>query len=148
MMLQFVSNVFNVYFQSIVAIHESEQSPKTNINHAETPNSAKTRSRKVCNNIYYDIFPLQIHSFIYFIFQTATKKRISVAKYLSSTQLQNLKGINDSPSADSKFVSYLLCALFTESVLKESSYCGRSSNFNQKRHMALDSTRLELMKSK
>lgn len=76
-----------------------------------------------------------------------TKNRFSVEKYLSSTQLQNLKEINESTSADSKFVSFLLSALFIESVLKQSSYRGGASNFNQKCHLALDSTKLELMKS-
>lgn len=78
----------------------------------------------------------------------ATKNNFAVEGYLSSIQLENLKEINKSPNADSKFISSLLCALFKESVLKKSSYRGCASNFNQKRHLALDSTKVELMKSK
>lgn len=79
-----------------------------------------------------------------FFFQ---QTNVKIGEYLSSIQLENLNEIDPSPTADAKFVSLLLCVLFKESVLKQSSYRGGASNFNQKRHSPLDSTKIEFMKS-
>lgn len=66
---------------------------------------------------------------------------------LTSVQLQNINDIDKSKNSDSKFVGYLLCALFESSTLKLSSYRGGSSNYNKKNHLALDANKVQLIES-
>lgn len=77
---------------------------------------------------------------------SSTSKQLT-ADTLSPVQLRNLKEIDGSESADSKFVGLLLGALFETSILKVSSYRGGSSNFNKKSHLALDKVKLQIVKS-
>lgn len=67
--------------------------------------------------------------------------------WLSKLQMETLENIEPSSKDDSKFVDFLLTALFDESVLKISSCGGKQSNFNKTSNAPLDKSKLEVLSS-
>lgn len=67
---------------------------------------------------------------------------------LDEVHMENLKQIDSSEKADSKFIFYLLETMFTKEELKLSSVNGKRSNFNGVSYQKLDPIRIMAIKGK
>lgn len=65
--------------------------------------------------------------------------------FIKGDQIKKLKDMQKSAVFDSSFVSTLVGAVFDKNVLKVSSAYGKSSNFNEVSHCALDSAKLKFI---
>lgn len=75
-----------------------------------------------------------------------SKKHKLSSFYFTPIQLQRLKEFPGDAKADGSFIRFLLDALFTRSELASCSFGGGTSNFNGRKHDALDGERLFIIK--